>query len=103
MQEQSLAPPLTRQKQNSRSLLKKEKEEDIIPWAIGNCDAKSEWVDMTGAVKLVSELSEQGIEDISREYCYMMFDELDGAKKWKVDAGHQVRIERARRWFNNKV
>jgi hypothetical protein len=33
----------------------------------------------------------------------LMFDELDQVTKWKVDAGHKIRIERARRWFLNKV
>jgi hypothetical protein len=100
---QNIKKPLTWQKSSKKLTSSEVKEEEIIPWAVGNCDSRSKWLDLAGAVTLLSQLNQQPEEDVPHEACYLMFDELDQVTKWKVDAGHKIRIERARRWFLNKV
>ena len=100
---QNIEKPLKWQKRSKKLTSTEVKEEEIIPWAVGNCDSRSKWLDLAGAVTLLSQLNQQPEEEIPREVCYLMFDELDGVTKWKVDSGHKIRIERARRWFLNKV
>ena len=100
---QNIKKPLTWQKSSKKLTSSEVKEEEIIPWAVGNCDSRSKWLDLAGALTLLSQLNQQPEEDVPHEACYLMFDELDQVTKWKVDAGHKIRIERARRWFLNKV
>jgi len=66
-------------------------------------DPLAVWLDFGGALKLLAELNDEDPENTSREQVYKMFDSLDGAKNWRVDEGHKVRKERARRYFLNEV
>jgi hypothetical protein len=60
-------------------------------------------VDFEAAMALQGKLYDYELENCSEELTYRMFDDLDGAKRWKVEAGHKIRKERARRWFLNEV
>jgi hypothetical protein len=60
-------------------------------------------VDFEAAMKLQAKLYDYELENCSEELIYRMFDDIDGAKRWKVEGGHKMRKERARRWLLNEV